>query len=182
MGGTDDPENIIEVTIEEHAEAHRKLYEEHNHWQDYVAWKGLLGLLTSDECSYLAMVNGGIRGSAISNGGFFYSDGNEIKKFMPWEVPEGWNRVKKDPSRNPGIGSGTKKTKWYHNPNTMERKCFFDHEKIPEGWIHGQGNKKKVKCFWYSNDIEEGQFEIDSQPDGWRRGRIRGRSRDRQEQ
>ena len=28
MGGTDDESNIIELTIEEHAEAHKKLYEE----------------------------------------------------------------------------------------------------------------------------------------------------------
>ena len=27
MGGTDDPSNLIELTIEEHAEAHRKLFE-----------------------------------------------------------------------------------------------------------------------------------------------------------
>ena len=26
MGGTDDPDNIVELTVEEHAEAHRKLY------------------------------------------------------------------------------------------------------------------------------------------------------------
>jgi hypothetical protein len=40
-GGTDDPTNLIKLTIEEHAEAHRILYEEHGRWQDYVAWKAL---------------------------------------------------------------------------------------------------------------------------------------------
>ena len=29
MGGTDDPSNLTQLTIEEHAEAHRILYEEH---------------------------------------------------------------------------------------------------------------------------------------------------------
>ena len=37
-GGTDDPSNLILLTIEEHAEAHRKLYEEHGRWQDRCAW------------------------------------------------------------------------------------------------------------------------------------------------
>jgi hypothetical protein len=49
MGGTDDPENLIELTVEEHAEAHRKLYEEHGRWQDYYAWKGLAGLMSNQE-------------------------------------------------------------------------------------------------------------------------------------
>lgn len=37
-GGTDEPSNIIKLTIEEHAEAHKILYEEHSRWQDKVAW------------------------------------------------------------------------------------------------------------------------------------------------
>jgi len=49
MGGTDDPSNLIELTVEEHAEAHRKLYEEHGHWQDKVAWQGLAGLIGHDD-------------------------------------------------------------------------------------------------------------------------------------
>lgn len=49
MGGTNVPENLIELTVEEHAEAHRKLYEEHGHWQDHVAWKALSGQIESDD-------------------------------------------------------------------------------------------------------------------------------------
>ena len=41
MGGTDDPSNIIELTVEGHAEAHRNLFEEYGNWQDYAAWQGL---------------------------------------------------------------------------------------------------------------------------------------------
>jgi hypothetical protein len=49
MGGSDDPGNLIELTVEEHAEAHRILYEQHGYWQDRVAWQGLLGLIGHDE-------------------------------------------------------------------------------------------------------------------------------------
>jgi len=48
-GGTDDPDNLIELTVDEHAEAHRKLYEEHGRWQDFMAWKALSGQIGKDE-------------------------------------------------------------------------------------------------------------------------------------
>ena len=41
MGGTDDPENIIEVTVEEHANLHKKLYEKYGYKEDRLAWLGL---------------------------------------------------------------------------------------------------------------------------------------------
>lgn len=49
MGGSDDPSNLVELSIEEHAEAHRILYEQHGHWQDKVAWQGLIGLIPHQE-------------------------------------------------------------------------------------------------------------------------------------
>jgi hypothetical protein len=49
MGGSNDPSNIIELTIEEHAEAHRKLWEEHGRVEDKLAWKGLAGLISKEE-------------------------------------------------------------------------------------------------------------------------------------
>lgn len=49
MGGTNDPSNIVELTVEEHAEAHRQLYEQYGNWQDYLAWKGLSGRIDKEE-------------------------------------------------------------------------------------------------------------------------------------
>jgi len=49
MGGTDDPSNLVELTIEEHAEAHRLLWEQYGHWEDEVAWKGLSGQIGKEE-------------------------------------------------------------------------------------------------------------------------------------
>lgn len=47
-GGTDDPSNIIYLTVEEHAEAHRILFEQYGRWQDEVAWKGLTGRIPKE--------------------------------------------------------------------------------------------------------------------------------------
>lgn len=48
-GGTDDPSNIVLLTIEEHAEAHRLLYEEHGRVEDRVAWLALSGQIGKEE-------------------------------------------------------------------------------------------------------------------------------------
>lgn len=55
MGGSDDPSNLIELTIEEHADAHRKLYEKYGYHQDMIAWKALSGQITNSEAARLAI-------------------------------------------------------------------------------------------------------------------------------
>lgn len=54
-GGTDDISNIIELTVEAHAEAHKVLYEAHGRWQDKAAWQALSGQITGDEARRLAV-------------------------------------------------------------------------------------------------------------------------------
>jgi len=49
MGGTNNPSNLIELTVEEHAEAHRLLWEQYGNWQDNVAWKALSGHIGKEE-------------------------------------------------------------------------------------------------------------------------------------
>lgn len=49
MGGTDDPSNLVKLTIEEHAEAHKKLWEDHGSEYDRIAWLGLSGLIDGEQ-------------------------------------------------------------------------------------------------------------------------------------
>lgn len=49
MGGSDDPSNLVELTVEEHAEAHRMLWEKYGHWEDKLAWCGLSKLAPKAE-------------------------------------------------------------------------------------------------------------------------------------
>lgn len=48
-GGTDDPENIVELTITKHAEAHRLLWEKYGHPYDYTAWRGLAKMISKED-------------------------------------------------------------------------------------------------------------------------------------
>jgi hypothetical protein len=80
MGGTDDPSNLVELTPEEHAEAHRKLYEEHGQWQDYVAWQGLAKLATKEEHVKMLLSEAGKKGVRMreTNKGKKYNTDNVI--------------------------------------------------------------------------------------------------------
>jgi len=67
MGGSDDSTNLIELTVEEHADAHKKLYEEYGHWQDYVAWQGLAKLSDKKDLVALRLSEAGKIGAAKTN-------------------------------------------------------------------------------------------------------------------
>jgi len=49
MGGTDDPDNIIVLSVKEHAIAHAKLYLEHGNIENYLAYKGLRKQIGKEE-------------------------------------------------------------------------------------------------------------------------------------
>jgi len=57
MGGSDETENIVFLSVEEHAEAHRLLWEQHKKEEDYIAWKALSGQIQKMEATRMAIVN-----------------------------------------------------------------------------------------------------------------------------
>jgi hypothetical protein len=120
LGGTDDPENLVELTVEEHAEAHKKLWEQHNRWEDYLAWQGLAGLISKEELIQKMLSEAGKKGniSRPTNKGMKYK----------------W--------KSPPKPKGTAGSKWYHNPdNPSEKCCVYPGQEVPTGWVKGQGKK-----------------------------------------
>lgn len=59
MGGSDDLSNLIELTVEEHAEVHRVLFEKYGRKEDELAWKGLAGLIDKKELVHQLLVMAG---------------------------------------------------------------------------------------------------------------------------
>jgi hypothetical protein len=49
MGGSDDPSNLVQLTIEEHAQAHHELWLKYQKKEDYLAYMGLLKLISKEE-------------------------------------------------------------------------------------------------------------------------------------
>lgn len=122
LGGTDDPENLIELSIEEHADAHKKLWEQHNRWEDYLAWQGLAGLISKEDLIKQMLSEVGKLGN--------------ISRVTT-------NKGKKYNWKKPPRPKGTAGFKWYHDPNNpLEKCCVYDGLDPPEGWVRGQGKKQ----------------------------------------
>lgn len=49
MGGDDSENNLIDITVEKHAEEHKRLYELYSKTEDYIAWRGLAGTIGKEE-------------------------------------------------------------------------------------------------------------------------------------
>lgn len=78
-GGTNDPSNIIVLSVEDHAEAHRKLFEQYGRWEDEVAWKGLSKMITSKEVTKIVLRNNGYRSIERKTGLFDPKNKDKIK-------------------------------------------------------------------------------------------------------
>jgi hypothetical protein len=67
MGGTDDPSNLIELSVEEHAEAHKKLYEEYGNEYDRIAWLALSKQINLTEAQKLSHLHGARLGGKMQS-------------------------------------------------------------------------------------------------------------------
>ena len=65
-GGTDDPSNLVLLTVEEHAEAHKLLFELCGRKEDEIAWRMLSGQINVTEAKRQAQRLGAIKGGKIS--------------------------------------------------------------------------------------------------------------------
>ena len=163
MGGTDDPSNIIELSVEEHAEAHRVLYEKYGKREDYIAWKGLSGNIGKEDIHREKSALGGLTtdkrrkeqglppnfhradeqtlfewrskaGSVSTNAkAIWWSNGKEYKFCI--EQPDGY--IKSAAPNNPG--KATKNSKWWNDGVKHKRSADCP----GEGWVQGRINSNK---------------------------------------
>lgn len=82
VGGSDNPINLVLLTPEEHAEAHKKLYEEYGRWQDYVAWQGLAKLAEKKDLVKIILSEAGKKGAMISNANWSKERREKHSKYM----------------------------------------------------------------------------------------------------
>lgn len=175
-GGSDDPSNLIELTIEEHAEAHKVLYEQYNRWQDRVAWLSLSGIMKNEERVYEILKNS-------NPGGYKHTD--EAKQKLSIMRLGEKNPMFGKPAPNkgkkrPGIGGRKKGTTWSEAEKELHKKIrsvegFYDYTKDPARNKKISDSKKgtvgsaKGK-HWYNNGVSE-TYSAEC-PTGFKIGRL----------
>lgn len=73
-GGSDDPSNLVELTVEEHAQAHLDRYNELGDKYDLLAYNLLSGQIDPDEGRKKAVIEGNRRGGKNSKNTLSYEE------------------------------------------------------------------------------------------------------------
>lgn len=140
MGGSDDSSNLIELTVEEHAEAHRKLWEEHGNEYDKIAWLSLTNQIDNAEARILAVIEW--------NKNRIISD--ETKEKMSESMKKYYSNPENREKASKATKDGVKH--WWNNLSEQERQDWIERcKKRPDGWIQPKGwtlsekTKQKMK-------------------------------------
>lgn len=130
MGGSDDPSNLIELTVEEHAEAHRKLWEEHGNEYDKIAWMSLTGQIDNAEARILAVIE--------------WNKNRIISDETKEKISESLKKYYSDPKNREKTSESTKNgmKSWWDMLSEDERQEWIERcKKRPDGWIPPKGWK-----------------------------------------
>lgn len=137
-GGTDDPGNIIKLSVAEHAEAHRILFERYNRWEDYLAWQGLAGLMSKEEIVKMQLSESGRKGGSNGKG---ISGNRSNGGYANWEKNK--KKVSETLANNAKMyghlgGKKSKDSIWYHNIKEGVEIKLKANEEIPIGYEKGR--------------------------------------------
>lgn len=160
VGGTDDPSNIIELSVEEHAEAHRLLFEQFGRWQDYVAWKALSGFIGKEE------IHREKTSSAMKNR---VRTKEEFEKGWQTRRNDGeWKHSDETKQKTSKALKGKKKpprTEEHKAKLSQSIKALYDEGKMTPNFPNLKGTK------WWNNGIKN-KRSIESPGEGWVIGRL----------
>ena len=127
MGGTDSKDNLVELTVEEHALAHKVLWEKHKLHEDYLAWQGLAGLMSKEELVKELLSIAGRKGARKSN----------MKQWGVGSHDDGISSWKRKSSYAPDVDGRKVRSKrfWF---NDGEKEGQFSLDNYPENWTRGR--------------------------------------------
>jgi hypothetical protein len=119
MGGPDTPENLVEVTVTQHAMYHFCNYQLWGNEEDRIAWLGLSGTSTKEECVqellFLAR-----------------------QKALSPEVREKRKKKFQEIGHQQGKKNSQYGKMWIYNLELRQNTRIYKDEPIPEGWVKGR--------------------------------------------
>ena len=153
MGGSNDPDNLIELTYKEHATAHFLLWLEHHNEQDWLAWLGFEKLIGREEFHQLVSALGGQIALEQKKG--YHTKDKELKsKWGKMGAKANYEknkdeidaRLRANSIRNAELGlGGYEKDKWIWITNGEESKKVEKAKHIPNGWRRGRHSSSTQK-------------------------------------
>ena len=150
MGGTDDPSNLYECSVEQHAELHFALYLKHGKWQDYIAAMALGGMIdgadVANEARRIYMTNRVVSQQAKSK----MSEYNRVRVHS--KESKAKRSAKMSGRNNPYYGK--------KHSDEVRKKC-------------SEGAKKQWqrKLVWVNNGVVNRRVPETDIPEGFVRGR-----------
>ena len=139
MRGTDDPNNLIELTIEEHAQAHFNLWEKFGCIEDKIAWECLSGRKLSEEERIILSKFGLARFLLDENKVIEWK--NKISKSLTGKTQSKETKLKRSKSLKLAYKEGRKKV--IVNPDDA-RKRYYENN-ISQLMSEGRKNSEKWK-------------------------------------
>lgn len=132
MGGTDDPSNLIEVSVEEHALLHKQLWEKFGCWEDEIAWKGLSKMIDK-ETLISEVISKTHKNKKISD---------ETKKKMSDASP--WKGKKRNPETIRKMSEARKDKKLSENHIRVMKEIFSGNGNPMFGKTHSEETREKI--------------------------------------
>ena len=151
MGGSDDPSNIITVTVEHHAELHRRLWMAFECREDWLAWQGLLGEITHAEAVQEGRILGGKKAGGTKN--WTEESFRKVRevalknqsKAVEASLTDNARQNQKDAFVRIGHQQGVKNSmygkRWIHSLSEKRSTRIYKTDPLPEGWTEGRKMK-----------------------------------------
>jgi hypothetical protein len=169
MGGSNDKQNLIEVSVERHAMFHYCNWKLWGKEEDKIAWRTLSGQMTLSEAQYAAIKLGAKKTGQVMK-----------DKMKDIKVKEQWSNMKKEHWKSeeyrekliPHLLEMQKTASILGNSGEGLVKKKETYKKI--GHQQGEKNSHYGKM-WITNGTKNGSYRIskdDIIPEGYRKGRV----------
>ena len=148
LGGTDEPENLIELTYKEHATAHFLLWLQYHDERDWLAWRGCEGLIGKEQIHKEVSSIGGKKSFAEGKGIHDKTRKSEWGKMGAKACYEKHKEkivttLRENARRGAELGlGGHEPGKWIWITNGQESKKALKAEQLPDGWRRGRHSRK----------------------------------------